>query len=147
MTLSKGLTSHAHLHRRCHSSDYKYSSSPSLSLTIKHITDSIIPTKMKLQSATALILLALLFTSSVIESSITTSPTGAPVPSPSGSFGCDKKCELRCSRSGWRKMCLKLCGICCGKCKGCVPSGPYANKAQCPCYRDMKNKKGKDKCP
>lgn len=30
---------------------------------------------------------------------------------------------------------------------GCVPSGPYVPKAQCPCYRDLKNPNGKDKCP
>ncbi|KAL4569022.1 hypothetical protein LXL04_024649 [Taraxacum kok-saghyz] len=70
--------------------------------------------------------LALLFTSSVIDSTITTSPTGAHVPSPSGKFGFDNKCTLSCSRSRCKKMCLKLCGICCGKCKVCVPSGPYA---------------------
>ncbi|KAL4586716.1 hypothetical protein LXL04_011358 [Taraxacum kok-saghyz] len=61
--------------------------------------------------------LALLFTSSVIDSTITTSPTGAHVPSPSGSFGFDNKCTLSCSRSRCKKMCLKLCGICCGKWK------------------------------
>ncbi|KAK9067014.1 hypothetical protein SSX86_014338 [Deinandra increscens subsp. villosa] len=97
---------------------------------------------MKLISFAALLLLALLFTSTYA-----ISPTGAPGPSPASKFGCDKKCELRCSRSGWRDRCLKYCGICCGKCNGCVPSGPYANKAQCPCYRDMKNPKGRDKCP
>ncbi|CAH1421183.1 unnamed protein product [Lactuca virosa] len=164
MTVSKGLTSHvtcltsptaAHYSLLRH---YKYSSSPPPFLTNKHLKESVLHSynfkkNMKLQSATTslilLLLLALLFISSLVESTttITTSPTAAPVPSPSGSFGCDKKCELRCSRSGWRKMCLKLCGICCGKCKGCVPSGPYADKAQCPCYRDMKNQKGRDKCP
>ncbi|KAK9067020.1 hypothetical protein SSX86_014344 [Deinandra increscens subsp. villosa] len=93
---------------------------------------------MKLISFAALLLLALLFTSAYAIS---------PVPSPASRFGCNKKCELRCSRSGRRDRCLKYCGICCGKCNGCVPSGPYASKAQCPCYRDMKNSKGRDKCP
>ncbi|KAJ0754033.1 putative gibberellin regulated protein [Helianthus annuus] len=92
--------------------------------------------KMKVSFA-VLLLLALLFTSAYAIS---------PAPSPSR-FGCDKKCALRCSKSGWKDRCLKYCGICCGKCNGCVPSGPYAPKAQCPCYRDMKNPKGRDKCP
>ncbi|KAK7842369.1 gibberellin-regulated protein 10 [Quercus suber] len=42
--------------------------------------------------------------------------------------------------------CLKYCGICCEKCH-CVPSGTYGNKDECPCYRDLKNSKGKSKCP
>ncbi|CAI0451684.1 unnamed protein product [Linum tenue] len=42
--------------------------------------------------------------------------------------------------------CLKYCGICCDKCQ-CVPSGTYGNKHECPCYRDLKNSKGKPKCP
>ncbi|PWA68223.1 Gibberellin regulated protein [Artemisia annua] len=97
-------------------------------------------------SFVVLLILAILFTSSVFESINAISPTSAPVSTPS-KFGCDKKCELRCSRSGWRDRCLKYCGICCGKCNGCVPSSPYVSKSQCPCYRDMKNPKGKDKCP
>ncbi|KAI3785121.1 hypothetical protein L1987_44233 [Smallanthus sonchifolius] len=92
-------------------------------------------------SFVVLLIIALHFTTTVA-----VSLSGAPVSSPS-KFGCDKKCELRCSRSGFRDKCLKFCGICCDKCNGCVPSGPYADKAQCPCYRDMKNPKGKDKCP
>ncbi|GJV95375.1 gibberellin regulated protein [Tanacetum coccineum] len=70
----------------------------------------------------------------------------APAPT-TDTLGCDSKCANRCSRSGWPDRCLKYCGICCGKCNGCVPSGPFADKAQCPCYRDLKNPKGKDKCP
>ncbi|CAI0451859.1 unnamed protein product [Linum tenue] len=45
-----------------------------------------------------------------------------------------------------KDRCLKYCGICCDKCQ-CVPSGTYGNKDECPCYRDMKNSKGKPKCP
>jgi hypothetical protein len=38
--------------------------------------------------------------------------------------------------------------MCCGKCQGCVPSGPYASKDECPCYRDMKSPKNqRPKCP
>ncbi|GKD29020.1 gibberellin regulated protein [Tanacetum coccineum] len=62
-------------------------------------------------------------------------------------FGCDDKCGKRCANAGYKERCLKYCGICCGKCQGCVPSSPYADKAECPCYRDMKNSKGKSKCP
>ncbi|KAK4766790.1 hypothetical protein SAY87_008432 [Trapa incisa] len=59
---------------------------------------------------------------------------------------CDTKCETRCSNAGMKDRCLKYCGICCNLCK-CVPSGTYGNKSECPCYRDMKNSKGKSKCP
>lgn len=59
---------------------------------------------------------------------------------------CDSKCKVRCSKAGAKDRCLKYCGICCKKCK-CVPSGTYGNKQECPCYRDMKNSKGKPKCP
>ncbi|KAI3500366.1 hypothetical protein L1887_36187 [Cichorium endivia] len=106
---------------------------------------------MKL-SQTALFILVLVFTSSVFKSTTATFPIGrsasvsVSVSAPSG-FGCGKKCELRCSRSGRRDRCLEYCGVCCGKCSGCVPAGPYADKAQCPCYRDMKNTKGSSTCP
>ncbi|AES59365.1 putative gibberellin regulated protein [Medicago truncatula] len=63
----------------------------------------------------------------------------------SGRF-CSSKCGQRCSKAGMKDRCMKFCGICCGKCK-CVPSGTYGNKHECPCYRDMKNSKGKPKCP
>ncbi|KAD0377767.1 hypothetical protein E3N88_12447 [Mikania micrantha] len=93
---------------------------------------------------------ALLIATFLLLSSATTTVFGYPAPAPapaSDTLGCDKKCTNRCSRSGWKDRCLKYCGICCGKCKGCVPSGPYADKAECPCYRDLKNPKGRDKCP
>ncbi|OAY51001.1 peamaclein [Manihot esculenta] len=63
-----------------------------------------------------------------------------------GSEFCDSKCEARCAKAGVKDRCLKYCGICCEKCN-CVPSGTYGNKDECPCYRDMKNSKGKPKCP
>ncbi|KAJ0025301.1 peamaclein [Pistacia vera] len=63
-----------------------------------------------------------------------------------GSDFCDSKCAVRCSKAGVKDRCLKYCGICCEKCN-CVPSGTYGNKHECPCYRDMKNSKGKPKCP
>ncbi|KAK9755507.1 hypothetical protein RND81_01G030400 [Saponaria officinalis] len=50
------------------------------------------------------------------------------------------------SRSARSDRCLKYCNICCLKCN-CVPSGTYGNKHECPCYRDLKNNKGKPKCP
>ncbi|KAJ4836230.1 Snakin-1 [Turnera subulata] len=59
---------------------------------------------------------------------------------------CGSKCAVRCSKAGVKDRCLKYCGICCEKCN-CVPSGTYGNKHECPCYRDMKNSKGKPKCP
>ncbi|KVI08947.1 peamaclein-like [Cynara cardunculus var. scolymus] len=93
--------------------------------------------------AAALLIVTLLFITSFSATAVL-----SPAPAPSGfGFECDAKCAYRCSRSGWKDQCLKYCGICCGKCKGCVPSGPYADKAQCPSYRDLKNPKGRDKCP
>ncbi|KAI3453913.1 hypothetical protein Pfo_010576 [Paulownia fortunei] len=59
---------------------------------------------------------------------------------------CDSKCGVRCSKAGVKKRCIKYCGICCAACN-CVPSGTYGNKAECPCYRDKLNSKGKPKCP
>ncbi|KAG6674517.1 hypothetical protein I3842_15G045600 [Carya illinoinensis] len=59
---------------------------------------------------------------------------------------CDSKCAARCAKAGVHNRCLKYCGICCEKCQ-CVPSGTYGNKHECPCYRDLKNSKGKSKCP
>ncbi|KAI3679169.1 hypothetical protein L2E82_51641 [Cichorium intybus] len=102
---------------------------------------------MKLPFAALLIAtLFLISSATAIEfNNIATSP--APSPTTSTLGYCDGKCAYRCSRSGWKDRCLKYCGICCEKCKGCVPSGPYADKAQCPCYRDLKNPKGRDKCP
>ncbi|KAK1440689.1 hypothetical protein QVD17_06518 [Tagetes erecta] len=96
------------------------------------------------------LLLILIATFLLISSATaTTAPSPSPAPAPAAldTLGCDAKCTYRCSRSGWRDRCLKYCGICCGKCQGCVPSGPYADKGQCPCYRDLKNPKGRDKCP
>ncbi|KAL9235527.1 hypothetical protein vseg_010278 [Gypsophila vaccaria] len=58
---------------------------------------------------------------------------------------CPYKCAHRCSRNP-RDLCKKLCMHCCGVCK-CVPVGPYGDKNQCPCYRDIKNKRGQSKCP
>ncbi|KAI7744988.1 hypothetical protein M8C21_003890 [Ambrosia artemisiifolia] len=91
----------------------------------------------------------LLFTSSIaLVDSATATTEVSPAPSPTpGTLGCDEKCGKRCANAGYNERCLKYCGICCGKCQGCVPSSPYADKAECPCYRDLKNSKGKDKCP
>ncbi|QCD99011.1 peamaclein-like [Vigna unguiculata] len=66
--------------------------------------------------------------------------------SSAGSGFCASKCAQRCSKAGMKDRCMKFCGICCSKCK-CVPSGTYGNKHECPCYRDLKNSKGKGKCP
>ncbi|CAI0405644.1 unnamed protein product [Linum tenue] len=68
----------------------------------------------------------------------------SPPASPPGT--CDSKCEGRCAKAGVMKRCLKYCNICCGKCH-CVPSGTYGNRSECPCYRDMKDNKGRQKCP
>ncbi|KAG2663526.1 hypothetical protein I3760_16G034400, partial [Carya illinoinensis] len=57
-----------------------------------------------------------------------------------------QKCGERCAKAGVQERCLKYCGICCEKCQ-CVPSGTYGNKHECACYRDLKNSKGKSKCP
>ncbi|KQK15448.1 peamaclein [Brachypodium distachyon] len=60
---------------------------------------------------------------------------------------CEAKCGKRCSQKVAGR-CMGLCKMCCGKCAGCVPSGPFASKDECPCYRDMKSpKSGRPKCP
>ncbi|KAL5706989.1 Snakin-1 [Ranunculus cassubicifolius] len=93
----------------------------------------------------ALLLISLLLSSS----SFLDFTHGAAAPgtnkSPAPGF-CNSKCKARCAKAGMKDRCLKYCGICCQECK-CVPSGTYGNKDECPCYRDMKNSKGKDKCP
>ncbi|KAJ8773288.1 hypothetical protein K2173_028465 [Erythroxylum novogranatense] len=81
-----------------------------------------------------LLLVCLVFTSSFFE--VTSAGSGI----------CDSKCGVRCAKAGFMDRCLKYCGICCEKCK-CVPSGTYGNKHECPCYRNLKNSKGKSKCP
>ncbi|KAI3704636.1 hypothetical protein L1987_74862 [Smallanthus sonchifolius] len=93
-----------------------------------------------------LLIATLLFTSTAVVDSDT--PASSLAPSPTlGTYGCDAKCGKRCANAGYQERCLKYCGICCDKCEGCVPSSPYADKAECPCYRDLKNSKGKAKCP
>ncbi|KAF2620081.1 hypothetical protein F2Q68_00040608 [Brassica cretica] len=69
------------------------------------------------------------------------------VPSTADSSACGGKCNVRCSKASQHEECLKYCNICCEKCNGCVPSGTYGNKDECPCYRDIKNSKGGPKCP
>ncbi|XP_027162777.1 peamaclein-like [Coffea eugenioides] len=81
-----------------------------------------------------LLIFALLLSNSFIE------------PTMGVSVYCTRECKARCAKAGVRDRCLRYCKICCGKCK-CVPSGTHGNKHQCPCYRDMKNSKGKAKCP
>ncbi|CAI0451857.1 unnamed protein product [Linum tenue] len=91
---------------------------------------------MKSVTAATLLLLCLLLASSVFDVAVAAGSAGM----------CDSKCGVRCSKAGMKDRCLKYCGICCDKCQ-CVPSGTYGNKDECPCYRDMKNSKGKPKCP
>uniref|UniRef100_A0A0E0AM51 Gibberellin regulated protein n=1 Tax=Oryza glumipatula TaxID=40148 RepID=A0A0E0AM51_9ORYZ len=60
---------------------------------------------------------------------------------------CDAKCQKRCSLKVAGR-CMGLCKMCCHDCGGCVPSGPYASKDECPCYRDMVSPKSRrPKCP
>ncbi|XP_004959804.1 snakin-1 [Setaria italica] len=58
----------------------------------------------------------------------------APVPNEV----CDAKCRSPCSlkKAG---RCMGLCMMRCTDCQGCVPSGPYASKDECPCYKDKKS--------
>ncbi|KAK6129880.1 hypothetical protein DH2020_036398 [Rehmannia glutinosa] len=80
----------------------------------------------------ALLLVALVLSSGFIESI--------------ANYFCDSKCEVRCSKASLKERCLKYCGICCEICR-CVPPGTYGNKDSCPCYKELKNSKGKPKCP
>lgn len=71
--------------------------------------------------------------------------TASPTPD---AYGCGNKCGTRCKNVKARpERCLFYCKLCCNKCDGCVPSGQYGNKDECPCYRDMKSSAGKPKCP
>ncbi|KVI12284.1 Gibberellin regulated protein [Cynara cardunculus var. scolymus] len=54
---------------------------------------------------------------------------------------CPSACGVRCSATHHPGECMDVCIDCCGKCL-CVPSGTLGNKDECPCYRDMKTKKG-----
>ncbi|KAK1440690.1 hypothetical protein QVD17_06519 [Tagetes erecta] len=91
-----------------------------------------------------LFITTLLFTSSIVTVHSTTTASLAPSPT-LDTLGCDSKCGKRCANAGYKERCMTYCGICCDKCYGCVPSSPYADKAECPCYRDLKNSKGKAK--
>nr|ABN12953.1 GASA-like protein [Gymnadenia conopsea] len=62
---------------------------------------------------------------------------------------CGEKCKVRCSKASDHDRCLRYCGVCCNLC-GCVPSGTYGNKDECPCYRDKYTGVGqrrRPKCP
>lgn len=59
---------------------------------------------------------------------------------------CPSKCDFRCSKAGEKKRCGSYCLLCCRKCQ-CVPPGFTGNKEACPCYANLKNSKGGDKCP
>ncbi|XAR57743.1 hypothetical protein NMG60_11025995 [Bertholletia excelsa] len=92
-------------------------------------------------------LVALLIASLFLTTSFLQTTMACPSPAPAYPSDCDSKCEARCSKTERHFRCMKYCRICCQKCNGCVPSGPTANKSECPCYRDMLNPKGKPKCP
>lgn len=98
--------------------------------------------KMKVTAA-ATLFLSLLMCSIMVEASPALDGAGPPT---SQSPFCNAKCGVRCSAASRKDRCLEYCGICCSKC-GCVPSGTYGNRDECPCYRDLKNSKGQAKCP
>ncbi|XP_073139779.1 peamaclein-like [Henckelia pumila] len=87
-----------------------------------------------------------LLVSLLLSSSFLADAVLAPSPMPAAG-SCNAKCDTRCGKAGNYKNCFKNCCICCNKCNGCVPSGTYGNKSECPCYRDMLNSKGTSKCP
>ncbi|XP_027335720.1 gibberellin-regulated protein 12-like [Abrus precatorius] len=59
---------------------------------------------------------------------------------------CPNACNYRCSATQYKKACLYFCNYCCAKCL-CVPSGTYGHKEECPCYNNLRTKKGGPKCP
>ncbi|CAI0461552.1 unnamed protein product [Linum tenue] len=93
-----------------------------------------------------LLLPTLLLTSMVVASSFLQLSL-AYTPSPPVGGVCDSKCEARCKTAGYKERCVKYCNVCCTKCRTCVPSGTYGNKSECPCYRDMRDNRGRPKCP
>ncbi|RHN55194.1 putative gibberellin regulated protein [Medicago truncatula] len=62
------------------------------------------------------------------------------------SADCAGACDVRCSATMYKKACLTYCNYCCAKCL-CVPSGTYGHKEECPCYANMRTKRGGPKCP
>ncbi|KAJ6419796.1 hypothetical protein OIU84_029839 [Salix udensis] len=102
---------------------------------------------MKLSFALSLLLSVALLSSLLrLTMALPNDVASPPPPSPAIPSFCDPKCKVRCSKSGRYQRCYHFCIICCKACK-CVPSGPYANKSECPCYRDKLNSKGTSKCP
>ncbi|KAH6832819.1 Gibberellin-regulated family protein [Perilla frutescens var. hirtella] len=96
-------------------------------------------------AAGAFLFLCLLLSSSLVKTSAA-AELNDKGPATDLSPFCKGKCEVRCSSAGRKERCMEYCGICCSKCN-CVPSGTVGNKDECPCYRDLKNSKGKPKCP
>ncbi|KAF8664312.1 hypothetical protein HU200_054862 [Digitaria exilis] len=93
----------------------------------------------------ALLLLALVAAASLPDLAVAADNGAAAAPVPDAV--CDGKCRSRCSLKVAGR-CMGLCMMCCRDCKGCVPSGPYASKDECPCYRDKKSPKTqRPKCP
>ncbi|KNA25943.1 hypothetical protein SOVF_001590 [Spinacia oleracea] len=104
---------------------------------------------MKKISLTTLVLVSIVITCAFIQiaDAVSAPPTAPPTQPPTGvPKTCAEKCAYRCSRNP-RNLCKTLCISCCAKCNQCVPSGPFADKSECPCYRDIKTKKGLSKCP
>ncbi|CAA0827883.1 Gibberellin-regulated protein 10 [Striga hermonthica] len=76
--------------------------------------------------------------------------TTADVPPPTAGVPkiCQTRCSGRCSKAGRHDRCLSVCYSCCKQCKDhCVPSGTSGHKEECPCYNNLKTKKGIPKCP
>ncbi|KAL9228468.1 hypothetical protein vseg_004049 [Gypsophila vaccaria] len=113
---------------------------------------------MKNLSLTTIVLVSLVLVATFVEISdayySSMPPVSAPPPLPHGKHlhlrpgmprFCPYKCAHRCARNP-RDLCKKLCMHCCDICK-CVPTGPFGDRNRCPCYRDMKGKRGRSKCP
>ncbi|EAZ40506.1 hypothetical protein OsJ_24960 [Oryza sativa Japonica Group] len=95
--------------------------------------------------ATTALLATLLVAASFQDLTVAADGGGGVVPVPDSV--CDAKCQKRCSLKVAGR-CMGLCKMCCHDCGGCVPSGPYASKDECPCYRDMVSPKSRrPKCP
>uniref|UniRef100_A0A0E0QAN1 Gibberellin regulated protein n=1 Tax=Oryza rufipogon TaxID=4529 RepID=A0A0E0QAN1_ORYRU len=141
---TKEATGAAHSLHQCSSSAAVALNTHLLTVFVRAQKDQEKMRVLPLRATTAL-LATLLVAASFQDLTVAADGGGSVVPVPDSV--CDAKCQKRCSLKVAGR-CMGLCKMCCHDCGGCVPSGPYASKDECPCYRDMVSPKSRrPKCP